>query len=185
MVDMSQFKRKVIEFEGRITHMYLDERRNVTVGVGRMLPTSSDAARLPFIRRDDRRRASRTEIEQEFDSIRRMSGNISEIERAAKLRLDDGDIDRMLSNDIERTLLELKRWETGRDFDALPEEAQQALLDMAFNLGTGKLKAQYKKLREAIAADDWRRAAEECSRRGPQPARNAWTKDMFQRAARP
>lgn len=184
MVDIRQYTRKVIEFEGRKAHMYLDGRRNVTVGVGRMLPTSAEAARLPFVRKDDKRRAARAEIEQEFDSIRKMSGNILEIERAAKLRLDDGDIDRMLNNDIERTLQELKRWETGRDFDTLPEEAQQALLDMAFNLGTGKLVAQYKKLREAIAADDWRRAAEECGRRGPQPARNAWTKDMFQRAAR-
>lgn len=184
MVDIRQYTRKAIEFEGRKTHMYLDERRNVTVGVGRMLPTSSDAARLPFIRKDDRRRASRAEIEQEFVSIRKMPGKPSDIELAAKLRLEDYDIDRMLNNDIERTLQELKRWETGRDFDALPEEAQQALLDMAFNLGTGKLKAQYKKLREAIAADDWQRAAEECGRRGPQPARNAWTKDMFQRAAR-
>jgi GH24 family phage-related lysozyme (muramidase) len=184
MVDMSQFKRKVTEFEGRKAHMYVDGRRNVTVGVGRMLPTSSDAARLPFIRRDDKRRAARAEIEQEFDAIRTMSGDASKIETATRLRLEERDIDRMLDDDIERTLDALKRWETGKNFDELPEEVQLALLDMAFNLGPGKLKIQYRKLKEAIATEDWSRAAEECGRRGPQPARNAWTRDMFQRAAR-
>lgn len=113
-----------------------------------------------------------------------MSGNSSGIERAAKLKLEDYDIDRMLDEDIERTLAALKRWETGKSFDELPEEIQQALLDMAFNLGPGKLKTEFRKLKKTIAAEDWLRTAEESSRRGPQPARNAWTKDMFQRATR-
>ena len=77
-----------------------------------------------------------------------MSGNSSGIERAAKLKLEDYDIDRMLDEDIERTLAALKRWETGKSFDELPEEIQQALLDMAFNLGPGKLKTEFRKLKK-------------------------------------
>lgn len=182
MVDIRQYTRKVIEFEGRMTHMYLDERGNVTVGVGRLLSASSDAVRLSFIRKSDNRRASRAEIE----SARRMSRGIpaKDTEAATKLELDDRDVDRMLDDDIARTLRELKHSDFGQNFDELPEEVQQALLDMAFNLGTNKLAFEFRNLKEAIAAEDWLRAAEESSRRGPRPARNAWTKDMFQRAAR-
>ena len=60
-----------------------------------------------------------------------------------------------------------------------------ALLDMAFNMGTGKLKSQteWPKLNAAVAKKNWATAAEECNRPDANARRNDETKALFTAAA--
>ena len=57
------------------------------------------------------------------------------------------------------------------------------LLDMVYNLGPGKLFAEYPRLLRAVEAGDWKAAAAASHRRGPGEARNAWTQQQFLSAA--
>ncbi len=56
--------------EEYVPHMYLDEKGNVTVGIGHLLPKINDATPLPFIKRDTNVAATVTEIEQDFNRVK-------------------------------------------------------------------------------------------------------------------
>ena len=58
-----------------------------------------------------------------------------------------------------------------------------AMLDMAFNMGTGGLKTAWPKLNTAIDAADWAEAAKNCVRPGANAIRNAGTVAKFEEAA--
>ena len=59
-----------------------------------------------------------------------------------------------------------------------PQPAQEALVDLAWNLGLGGL-SKYVSLRAALDKRDYATCARECSRRGVSEARNKWTADLF------
>lgn len=65
----------------------------------------------------------------------------------------------LLRNDITRTYAALKHLVKG--FEDLDEERQYALLDMCFQLGVAGFK-KFKRLRKALANQDFNKAAEEC-----------------------
>jgi hypothetical protein len=66
-----------------------------------------------------------------------------------------------------------------KNYDALPDPAKLALLDMAYNLGPDKLFKEFPRLIQAVAASNWELAAEHSMRRGPSAARNEWTRQQF------
>ena len=79
------------------------------------------------------------------------------------------------------------------DFQTLPIPAQQALLDMQFNMGNTAFQATphtvnghrysgWPKLFNAINNKDWQSAATQSHRRDVQSSRNTWTRDLFLRA---
>ncbi len=69
-------------------------------------------------------------------------------------------------------------------YEYLPEAAQIALVDIAYNIGVAGL-GKFKKLRAAVLANDWALAAAESKRRerpapnGIAPSRNASTRELF------
>lgn len=65
----------------------------------------------------------------------------------------------LLRNDITRTYAALKHLVKG--FEDLDDERQYALLDMCFQLGVAGFK-KFKRLRKAVANQDFNKAAEEC-----------------------
>lgn len=71
------------------------------------------------------------------------------------------------------------------DFDAMPLEVQQALLDMAFSLGITKLKNQYKNMNTHIKSKDWTKAAAESARSGIGKRRNDYVENLFLAALNP
>lgn len=170
------------EFEGSVPWMYLDTVGKVTVGVGSMLPDSRAAGLLPFVAGE--RAATQEEIVKEFERVSALAkGKTAAFYRkAGGLRLPDEVIDAKVREMLEGFEGYLKAHIGG--YDALPEAAKLALLDMVYNLGPGKLFHEYPKLIAAIERGDWAAAAGASLRRGPSGERNAWTKTQFLSAAR-
>tara|TARA_B100001094_G_C18171510_1_gene795382 strand:- start:1424 stop:1843 length:420 start_codon:yes stop_codon:yes gene_type:complete len=67
-------------------------------------------------------------------------------------------IDLILEDDIEIAIRDIKR--NIMYFDDLPEEVQETLVNMCFNLGISRL-LLFKNMFEAIQEEDWSRAADE------------------------
>ena len=68
-------------------------------------------------------------------------------------------------------------------FDAFPAQAQEALLDMAFQLGARGLVNKFPHLVASVKARDWKTCAVQCHRAGIQEWRNVATADLFRHAA--
>lgn len=70
--------------------------------------------------------------------------------------LRDDEIDLMLANDVAEAIGDCRRM--FRNFDALVEARQEALVNMMFNMGYTKL-AGFKKMIAAVLVGDWEGAA--------------------------
>lgn len=173
---------KLKEFEGSVEWMYLDTVGKVTVGVGLMLPDAAAAEALGFLAGD--RTATPEEIAAEFARVSGLTKG-----KLAKFYLQRGGL-RLTQELIESKLRDTLAGFEGylrnniRQYDTLPDAAKVALLDMIYNLGPGKLFAEYPRLIAAVDARDWKLAAQHSARRGPPPARNDWTRQQFLAAAR-
>jgi GH24 family phage-related lysozyme (muramidase) len=180
-----EIKLFIAPFEGNIPHMYLDTEGFVTVGIGNMLPSSDAASALAFTNRATQNPATKEEIKTDFDSV-----SAQEKAKAAKyyrqftkLDFPDIEVNRLFQIRVAEFQKQLRQ--AYSDHDTYPDPAQLALLDMAFNLGTGALKKKWPKLNQAIDKQDWVDAAEQCNRPGANAVRNAGTKALFEQAARP
>ena len=173
---------KLKEFEGCVPWMYLDTVGKVTVGIGLMLPSGPAADALPFVIGD--RAATTAEIAKEFARVSGMEkGRVAKFyARTGGLRLTQEAIDTKLRSTLEGFEGYLRRYLPM--YDSLPDAAKVALLDMVYNLGPGRLFAEYPRLIAAIEAGDWKAAAAASARRGPSPARNLWTKQQLLDAAK-
>ena len=165
---------QLMKFEGSVSWMYLDTVGKVTVGVGLMLPDAAAAQVLPFQAAGEA--ATPEQIAADFHRVAGLpKGKLPNFYRVAgSVELDQATITAKL-RDILNSFEEKLR-ESIAGYDALPDGVKQALLDMAYNLGPEGLIQGYPHFLSAIEAGDWDRAADGCSRRGPAPARNAWTR---------
>lgn len=165
-------------WEGKISHMYLDTKGLVTVGIGKMLPNVATAQALGFVRKSDNAAATAAEIETDFKEVSKQAkGNLASTYRQyTKLDLPDSVIYALLKSVVEGFEDDLEKNFTG--YKSYPVAAKRALLDMIYNLGLDGL-LKFKKLKEAVEAGKWKKAAEECHRSGPSEERNGWTRDRF------
>lgn len=170
--------------EGCIPHMYLDTRGFVTVGVGHMIPNSSAAAKLPFVHRDTQQAVTTHEIINEYNAVKsKPIGLVASAYKAhSSMILLDKDIDQILEEQLLNFSRDLQK--DLSDFDSFPEEAQHALLDMAFNLGSNGLLTKFPKLIGFAKQKNWENCANECRRGGIGDARNEMTKALFMSATR-
>ncbi len=168
-------------FEGSVPWMYLDTAGKVTVGVGLMLPSPEAAKILPFLHAE--RAATADEIAAEFARVHAMKpGLLARLYRRAKgITLSDA----IINERLHQTLLGFEGYLRAdiRGYDGLPDAVKVALLDMVYNLGPGKLFAEFPKLIDAVDAGQWKKAATSSLRRGPGAARNEWTRQQFLSAA--
>jgi GH24 family phage-related lysozyme (muramidase) len=157
--------------------MYRDTVGKVTVGVGLMLPDTEAAEALPFVL--GTRTASRKEIATEYARVDGMAlGHASAFYKIpTSLELTQQTINAKLKSMLEGFEAEL-RIQFPR-YDALPDGAKMALLDMIYNLGAEGLFKGFPHLVAAVEAEAWAQAAQHCIRRGPSAARNAWTQQQF------
>jgi len=167
--------------EGNVSHMYLDTRGFVTVGIGHMIANADAATRLPFVH-EDGTSATVAEIIAEYAKIKEQDPAhlASYYTQFCQLHLKPEDVLAILDRDIDDT-------ERGvstrfRNYYDYPHGPQDALLDMGFNLGVGGL-TKYVKLRLAAERKDWRACADECHRNGISDERNAATRVLFLTAA--
>jgi GH24 family phage-related lysozyme (muramidase) len=174
---LEQSLTKLKEFEGCVPWMYRDTVGKVTVGVGLMLPDAKAADALPFL--FGTRPATSQEIVAEYARVDAMPmGRASAFYKApTSLILTQQTIDAKLTSVLEGFESDLKN--QFPHYDTLPDGVKMALLDMIYNLGPAGLFKGFPHLVAAIQAGAWAQAAEHCTRRGPAPARNDWTREQF------
>src|SRR5947208_1308468 len=176
----AEYIAKLKGFEGFTDFMYLDSTGNVTIGVGILLASAAAAksAGITFKNRKTKKTATAAEIETDYKSVKAAPKGMveSKYEKFTEL-VATGGLDTRLKTELNQAKSDAKSYYP--DFAKLPDGAQWALVDMAFNLGgTGlkkyaKLKAALDKAVQSKAKDDWKAAAKESSRIGIQGSRNA------------
>lgn len=175
---------KIKEFEGKVTHMYLDSKGLVTVGVGSLLSNPDMAARLPFVNRSTGEPAAQDAIRKEWEDLKAMEQNnyaAGFFKRHTELDLPEEAIDAVLQHHLEEFLTGLRREFT--NFDDAPEPARKALLDMAFNLGLGGVVRKFPSFARGFRGGEWAVCARECHRRGISEVRNRYVEDLFKQLA--
>ena len=174
---LEQSLTKLKEFEGCVPWMYRDTIGKVTIGVGLMLPDAKAAQALPFVL--GTRAATPEEIAAEYARVDAMPiGRASAFYKTAtSLLLTQQTIDAKLTSVLTGFEADLR----GQfpHYDTLPDGVKMALHDMIYNLGPAGLFKGFPHLIAAVQTRAWTQAAENCMRRGPNPARNNWTREQF------
>lgn len=90
IIEKQTLRKKLDEYEGNISHMYLDSKGYVTVGVGHLLSTLQDAQKLPFMNNKNIR-ATVAEIKSDYDNVKKQPKNrlASFYKKFTKLKLSD------------------------------------------------------------------------------------------------
>lgn len=178
-----EIKLLVVPFEGSISHMYVDTEGYVTVGIGNMVPNASAACRPAFLNRTTKNPATASEVKADFEEVSKQpKGNAARWYRPfTTLDLPDVQVNQLFRTRISEFRGQLRK--AYPRYDTYPNSAQVAMLDMAFNLGTGALKKKWPKLNAAIEELDWAAAAENCVRPKANPVRNEVVSALFRRAA--
>jgi GH24 family phage-related lysozyme (muramidase) len=182
MSNHSQLKQMLIENEGNLPHMYLDTVGRVTVGVGHMIPAAARAVQIQFVTRGALAAATAQQISADFENVSRQHPAMAAASYKPFTQLDmtSAAIDALLNADIAGMETGLRA--NFRDYDSYPEPAQDALLDMAFNLGVHGLVEHFPHLKAAAEAKDWSTCAKQSHRNGISDARNQKTAALFQSA---
>jgi GH24 family phage-related lysozyme (muramidase) len=179
-------KNKLENYEGRVENMYLDTRGNVTVGVGHLLSTADDAKQLAFKVAKTQLAATEKQIIDEFNTIKALPYGKKYIaswyKRSATLQLPDSAMDEITNQHISSFEGELKRIYGATEFSAYPKNVKLALFDMIFNLGMTSLKNTFLNFNKHIKANDYAKAAMECSRTGIQDERNVYVRNLLRTA---
>lgn len=158
-LDFTTIQQHFERFEGRIHHMYLCTGDRVTVGIGHMIPSAEEAAKLQF------GAATKEVIEADWRRVAGMqAGRLAQFyRRAGAPIMHDVEIMRIFREDIDQFLASLRV--ILKDYDTLPGSVQLALLDMIYTLGPGGF-SQYKRMLGHIRGRNWKGAAAECARGG-------------------
>jgi GH24 family phage-related lysozyme (muramidase) len=163
--------------EGVVPHLYLDSRGLPTCGVGFLIPNAAALQRLqwsPSCELADYQTLIQIARDNTDDFFRSHTADF--YRNCTSARLSDAamraEFDQKVT-DIQQLLARL-----GWQLDRQPAIAQLAIVDMAYNLGVGRL-AKFDKFRKAVAARAWNIAADESSRIGVSAARNAATAAAF------
>ncbi len=175
-MDRAIAAKRLKQYEGSTSFMYLDTAGVVTAGAGHAIFDCTHALTLPWegappaaaIAADYRRVASaqRGHAAAHYAAL-------------STCRLTDDSIGALLLADVAAFEAELARRLPA--WSSYPEPAQQALFDMAYNLGIGGL-MKFHGLLAACNAGEWETAATQCHRSGIGEARNQTTAALFREA---
>lgn len=173
-------------FEGVINHMYLDSKGFVTVGVGYLLPNADSASKLTFVLKSNGNPATKTEKESDWNTISQQEKNHQPAyyDQFAKLKLNQEDINTYLDQKLQSCEKELMNLFTESEYSHYPQKAQEALLDMIFNLGLTQFINKFPNLVNAVKKKDWKTAANECHRLGISESRNNEIKELFNQSVK-
>jgi GH24 family phage-related lysozyme (muramidase) len=168
---------RLYRFEGSIPHMYRCTGGEVTIGVGHAIQTAADACGLSWditasdVIEGDYRRVAAAEKGQYAGKYAGLS----------TCRMNGADIDSLLQQDIATFTVQLRQ--ALPNFDSYPEPVQEALFDMAYNLGIAGL-MKFSTMLAAVEAGNWETAAQESHRKGIPEDRNEETAGLFRSSER-
>jgi len=169
-------------FESFVEYFYLDSNGNVTIGYGHLVANADDAISLSMNQQDNTA-ASARQIRNAWTTI---SGKdyphvASYYKQFTTITLASDGSD-LLKLDLTQAANDLKT--RFADLDSYPDQAQDALLDMMFNIGLTRFsEGNWPNLFSAVRAKDWRTAATNCHRNGIPDSRNDSIKNLFLAAA--
>ena len=174
-MDVNAVIARLENFEGRTTYMYRCTGGEVTVGIGHAIPSAADAAQLTWATSVD-------SAQTDFASVAAAEkGKLaSSYQPLTTCRMNDDGIDALAAADVARFtgLLEA----AFPNWNRYPAPAQEAMFDMAYNLGIGGLQ-KFHNMLAAVDAGQWEIAAQQCHRMGIGDARNEETAALFRQAA--
>lgn len=162
-------------FEGSVDHIYLDTKGLPTVGVGFLLPTPESAVKIGLVPADHAALDWATVkacppgkvaawYKDHTVCILPLKGLRAEFDRRA-----------------QEFAVQLSK---GYNLEGYPESVQVAILDMAYNLGSGALLTKWPSFKAACVKQDWTGAGLQCKRKGVQEKRNLATAALFATAAK-
>lgn len=175
--------KKLEEYNGKVTHLFLNAEGLVCVGIAHVLPTIEDALEVAFTNAQNLK-ASDEEIRADYAAISELSPNriASFYKRHVQLTLPNSEIARLTKESIKRYHKDLTQMYKG--FDQFPSEAKLALFDIIFSMGAAKLE-DWMTLNESVRALNWQKAALDSARAFPIPAvRNIYVQGLFEKAHR-
>lgn len=169
---------RLIQFEGSVPYMYRCTGGEITVGVGHAILSSHDAQQLNWQQISSTTRPSDVVIDNDYRRVGAAAKGqtAKSYESLSICRMNDTAIDALLKADIDSFSLQLNRQLAG--WEEYPEPAQEALFDMAYNLGVAGL-LKYHKMLDACAEGDWVTAAAESHRNGIPDNRNEAIRQLF------
>jgi len=162
-------------FEGRTKYMYRCTGGEVTIGIGHAIASAADAARLTWTTGADAAQADFGRVAASDKGKPAPS-----YQPLSTCRMSDEAIDTLASADVACFTGQLEV--SFPNWHRYPAPAQEALFDMAYNLGVGGLQ-KFHSLLAAVDAGQWETAARECHRMGIGEARNEETAALFRQAA--
>ena len=179
-MNISNVKAMLLANEGRVSYLYRCTGGKVTIGVGHACESTSDACKLPMVTAAGSPAAA-TEIANAYAAVSSAPLGLpaKDYRSLSELNLPEDAIDQLWSDDISTFTTSLRK--NIPNFDTYPDPAQDALFDMAYNLGIGGL-LRYHNLLAACRAGDWDRAATESVRPGISDERNKATAALFLQA---
>jgi GH24 family phage-related lysozyme (muramidase) len=126
-------------FEGRVHSMYVDVLGLVTTGVGNLIDSPAEAAKLPW-RMLDGSRATSDEIHKQWRALKAQSEFLKKrhwkyAADVTTIRLSDDDIDALVADKLAANHAYMRRWFPG--LDDVPADAQLAIHSLAWAAGPG------------------------------------------------
>lgn len=178
--EIKRLRKHLEPLEGRVHHMYLDTRGNVTTAIGHLIASADDAVALPFVPHEPVREDWRRVKEAHAGFVADWYAPLT------TARLTDEAINDLFARTAKRFLGELAQ--LFPEYDSWPWPARLATFDMIYSMGSKRLH-KYVHMIAALRGRDFRLAAEHCYRHGwgdsPEHpnARNRYTRDLYLQAA--
>ena len=178
-MDQASVLARLRKFEGCIPYMYRCTGGEVTIGIGHAIQSAADAAGLSWEIAGSA--ATGPAVQADWAKVAAAQKGMVATNYAGltRCRMSAADIDQLAAADVQRFETQLAG--ALPTWNSYPGPAQEALFDMAFNLGLAGLK-KFPALLAAVDAGLWETAAQQCHRKGIGDARNQETADLFRRA---
>jgi GH24 family phage-related lysozyme (muramidase) len=179
IMDQASVIARLKEFEGCINYMYKCTGGDVTIGIGHAIQTAADAAALVWQRGGVAADAAQVQSDYAAVAAAPKGQAAPAYLHLTQCRMGPDNIQNLVAADLQAFEAQLAA--ALPNWNSYPDPAQQALFDMAFNLGLGGLK-KFPTLLHAVDSGDWATAAAQCHRIGISEARNQATKALFLKA---
>ncbi|WP_413112114.1 hypothetical protein [Thaumasiovibrio sp. DFM-14] len=183
---IERVKDKLEEYEGRISHMYLDSEGYVTIGVGHYISDVDSAIELSMIVDETGLEATEQEIENEFNTIlgQGQTGDRGAryYSRFASLHITRETMDELTDEHLQEFQRGLEVIYGAEELYSYPADVQVALFDMIFNLGQTRLTNVFVNFTAHIRARNFQAAALESRRPQLGDARNDFVRELLENA---